>query len=522
MITLNLYFRLLFVLIALLFSSCKKEKSCESCNNDPSRGKSNKTPIAIAGPDRSITLPTDSISLDGSMSNDPDGKISEWLWIKISGPASYVITSATDSITSVKNLIAGTYQFELKVKDNGNLSATDTIQLVVHPAATINHPPSANAGFDQMITLPINTIMLDGSASSDPDHNINSYTWTKISGPSSFTVSNTIAVQTQVINLVEGVYQFELKVTDAGGLFSKDTMQLKVNSQLQPLPPPPCATNCGKIVFVSDRDGNDEIYSCNADGSNITRLTHDTAMDGYPAWSPDGTRIAFIRNININGVGDLYIMNADGSNLVQRTFSNDVKNPTWSPNGATIAFTDMIDEASNTWISVIKTMELSTGFVTALPNTMGSSVIPYPAWSPDGTKIAFDSDWNAWDFVSDIFTISPGGSGFTLLTKTFFNDHDYWKPSWSPDGMKVSVTIHQMNSMTEHPGSIAIMNADGSGLTVIKTGILMEMWNETKTSWSPGGTRIAYTENKTVKWVAADGSSSGTIVANAWDADWKH
>ena len=60
--------------------SCKKEKSCEECN---------KPPTAVAGPDQVITLPPDSVSLDGSSSNDPDGTISEWLWKKISGPASF-------------------------------------------------------------------------------------------------------------------------------------------------------------------------------------------------------------------------------------------------------------------------------------------------------------------------------------------------------------------------------------------------------------------------------------------------
>ena len=69
---------------------------------------------------------------------------------------------------------------------------------------------------------------LDGSASTDPNNNISSYLWTKISGPSSFTIANANSVQTQVTNLVEGVYQFELKVTDAGGLFDKDMMQVTV------------------------------------------------------------------------------------------------------------------------------------------------------------------------------------------------------------------------------------------------------------------------------------------------------
>jgi hypothetical protein len=71
--------------------SCKKEKSCEGCRD------TNKPPIAIAGPDQVITLPTDSVSLDGSASNDPDGTISDWLWTKISGPASFIINNSLSS-----------------------------------------------------------------------------------------------------------------------------------------------------------------------------------------------------------------------------------------------------------------------------------------------------------------------------------------------------------------------------------------------------------------------------------------
>ena len=70
------------VLALVIFLSCKKEYSCEGCNE-------NEPPIAIAGPDQVITLPSDSVSLDGSASNDPDGTISDYLWKKISGPASF-------------------------------------------------------------------------------------------------------------------------------------------------------------------------------------------------------------------------------------------------------------------------------------------------------------------------------------------------------------------------------------------------------------------------------------------------
>jgi hypothetical protein len=89
----------------VIFISCKKEHSCENC-------KDNKPPTAIAGPDQVITLPTDSVLLDGSSSSDPDGKISKWLWTKISGPASLNINNLSDSTSRVKGLVGGIYQLE--------------------------------------------------------------------------------------------------------------------------------------------------------------------------------------------------------------------------------------------------------------------------------------------------------------------------------------------------------------------------------------------------------------------------
>ena len=491
-------------------------------------------PVAIAGPDRVLNLPFDSVLLDGSGSSDPDGKITQWLWTKISGPVSFVVADKSSSKTTVRKLVTGVYQFELKVTDDKGLSARDTVMTTVTVMAPVNHPPKACAGADQAITLPVNFVTLDGSCSTDPDNDIVSYNWSKISGPASSQIVNPGTVQTRVSNLVQGIYQFELKVTDAGGSVDKDTVQVTVNPQAecpQPSPPPPCTTNCDKLVFVSNRNRNDEIYTCNADGSSVTRLTNDPAWDKQPAWSPDGTKIAFVRS-SVDSLigGNIYIMNADGSNVVQLTFTGDAEHPAWSPDGTKIAFTDEIDEAVSAWVSTIKVVNSSSGSVEMQTSMYGSSINPCPAWSPDGTKIAFDSDWSAWDFISDIFSICPQGSGFTTLTPEFFNDYDYWKPSWSPNGSKLSVTIYPMayQGSGTVPARIGVMNPDGTGLSVITTGDMGAYNAVTKTSWSPDGTRIAYTSwgtnnTKTIKWIAADGSgASGTIITNGWDADWKH
>ena len=373
-----------------------------------------------------------------------------------------------------------------------------------------NRPPVANAGADQVITLPSNAVNLNGSAT-DPDNNITSYQWSKISGPSSFTIANPNSVQTQVTNLVEGVYQVELKVTDAGGLFDKDTVQVTVMMNL-----PPTCTTC-KIVFVSDRDGNSEIYTCNTDGSNITRLTDDPGNDDDPVWSPDGTRIAFTSNRD--GSSEIYIMNADGSNVVQRTFSGGCQDPTWSPDGTKIAFSDFAYPYGSSAIFTVS----ATGGSPVFLGQVGDSN-QEPAWSPDGTKIAWTSDILRQDLSMDIYTIGSGGG--TPSEPVFFTygtsygiDHVFSSPSWSPDGAKLAVVYSgSLNSYIPH---VSVMNSDG-GFTLLRSGAAQY----TRTSWSADGTVIVYTSLSgsvnNVSWVAADGSAGGTIVTNGWNADWKH
>ena len=385
-----------------------------------------------------------------------------------------------------------------------------------------NHPPVANAGNDTTIMLPGNTVNLNGSLSSDPDNNITGYLWTKISGPSSFNITDANVVQTPLINLVQGVYQFELNVTDAGALSDRDTIQVTVMA----VNTPPAYTNC-KIVFVSDRDGNAEIYSCNVDGSNISRLTNDAGWDDQPAWSPDGSHIAFMSDRT--GNREIYIMNSDGSNLVRRTFSGSfMRNLAWSPDGASIAYVSAGNIGSN--ISVVGAMGGSPSVLFEAPGRLAA-----PSWSPDGTKLALVSDWNAYDFVWDIFTINADGTNSTALTDDIFDHIDYLSPRWSPDGTKIAVMIIQgigADTYNLYNTQIGVMNPDGSGITPIISGgevrAYFNLWinQGTKISWSPDGTRIAYTSllgaRKDISWVSSDGSASGTIVTNGWNADWQH
>ncbi len=114
------------IFATLIFSSCKKDEIATSPGNTI-----NKAPLAEAGVDQTIMLPTNMVTIDGSNSSDPDGSIVSYAWSQITAPNQSDIGSPTKASSVVNNLIAGIYRFELKVTDNGGLSAKDTVQITV-------------------------------------------------------------------------------------------------------------------------------------------------------------------------------------------------------------------------------------------------------------------------------------------------------------------------------------------------------------------------------------------------------
>ncbi|NWR36766.1 K319L protein, partial [Tachuris rubrigastra] len=178
--------------------------------------ENNKPPKADAGPDKELTLPVDSTTLDGSKSSD-DQKIVSFLWEKTQGPDGVKLENANSSIATVTGLQVGTYEFTLTVKDERNLQSQSSVNVIVKEE--INKPPVAKIAGNVVITLPTNTAELDGSKSSD-DKGIVSYLWTRDEGsPAAGEVLNNSDHHPVLLlsNLVEGTYTFHLRVTDAKG-----------------------------------------------------------------------------------------------------------------------------------------------------------------------------------------------------------------------------------------------------------------------------------------------------------------
>ncbi len=236
----------------------------------------NLPPVANAGLDSTIVLPSTSIMLAGS-GIDADGTISNYSWSKVSGPSSGVIVNANNSATSVTSLSLGTYQFELKVTDNLGAIGLDTVQIILNPPS--NLPPVANAGTDQIITLPVNIVSLAGSGG-DADGSIVSYLWTKISGPSSYNIVNASSPVTDISGLINGVYLFQLKVTDNNNAIGVDTIQITVNIAAN-IPP---VADAGQDIIITSPASTVSLKGAasDADGTILSYLW--TKISGPPSF----------------------------------------------------------------------------------------------------------------------------------------------------------------------------------------------------------------------------------------------
>jgi hypothetical protein len=198
----------------------------------------NIAPTANAGNDQSITLPVNSVKLSGS-GVDSDGTIASYKWSKISG-GSAVISDSTSAAATVNGLIQGIYTFQLAVKDNNGAIAKDTIKVTVNNATVSTSPaniaPIVDAGSDITSVLSNQSVTLSGKAT-DQDGQIMSFMWSQVSGPSTSTIVTSNSASTEITDLEEGTYAYELKVVDDKGAVNRDTM--KVTIALERIAPQP-------------------------------------------------------------------------------------------------------------------------------------------------------------------------------------------------------------------------------------------------------------------------------------------
>lgn len=245
-----------------------------------------------------------------------------------------------------------------------------------------------------------------------------------------------------------------------------------------------------QIAFISARDGPNDIYVMQSDGTQVVRLTNalfsiaTVPQNVDPAWSPDSRQLAFASNRR--GHQDIYTMNRDGSHVVRLTdgaaqgkYSSSA--PDWSPDGRHILFTsqvgayggDLTKSAGPT--ADIYVVDVDGTHLTRLTDLAG--YVQSPKWSPDGSRIAFVLVKRQ----TDIYIMDEDGSNLEQLTN---NSADEFDLAWSPDGSRIAFTsgdIYHMN--------IYAMNADGTQVEQLTDSPGL---GDSSPCWSPDGLRIVF------------------------------
>ena len=258
----------------------------------------------------------------------------------------------------------------------------------------------------------------------------------------------------------------------------------------------------GHIVFSSGSD----IWSIDPDGTGLTRLTRPPGPNFDPTWSPDGSRIAF--RSERSGEPEIWLMNADGSG--QHRLGPGLS-PAWSPDGSRIAFASPGEipcpPARGLRCSGLSIMNADGSGRQRVPGTDGGE---YPSWSPDGKRIAFNSNFSGDHLM---YILDVGSSRVLDLSKV----GEGWQVDWSPDGGSILFTSHR-----DHPDGytdLYVMRPDGSGVTRLTRNI-----GQTP-AWSPDGSQIVYSAPG-LAVMRANGSGMTSLptagVGETTLPDWRH
>ncbi len=260
------------------------------------------------------------------------------------------------------------------------------------------------------------------------------------------------------------------------------------------------------LLFMSNKEGNAEIYIQKGETREWVNLTNHPDPDNWPAWSPDGKRVVFQRRTS--GSFDLWVVNVHGSNQTQLTNNPDHEYiPSWSPDGRFITFTSWRKEPADTGRAphIYVMNSDGTGQRRLVAQTVNTSA--GAEWSPDGKYIVYSRRLQGEG--ADIFIAKSDGTDERRVTET---DSYNGSPVFSPDGSKITFYFD-----TGKGAQIVVMNLDGSGRRVL----VAEGYNW-HPRWSRDGQWITYTayasddpKNLEIFAVSVSGSEGALRIAGS-------
>ena len=273
-----------------------------------------------------------------------------------------------------------------------------------------------------------------------------------------------------------------------------------------------------QFVFSSERTGNGDLYLADAMSGALVRLTTDPAFEGVPSWSPDGSRVAYVKfDPSGSGSSEIHVINADGTGdrtVSSRAGASQIL-PTWSPDGTQIAFASVrTSDDSAIWV-------VGSDGLNPQRLTPDSIVANDPVWSPDGALIAY----TAGHPTPSLYVMSPDGSNVRRLTPPDATLLINWGSLWSPDGSRLAFVGRGAGGSRQ----VQVVSRDGGDVLNLTEGTD----DKGAPAWSPDGTELAFWSDRDgageIYAIPSTGGSwrrlttgsglSGVVVALLWSPD---
>ncbi len=287
-----------------------------------------------------------------------------------------------------------------------------------------------------------------------------------------------------------------------------DAAAIAARATVTPRPTATRAPGGGTIAFASDRTGKSDIYIMDADGTNVRRITDSPEPETNPAWSPDGNQLAFMAYTKEGSTSStprakIFLVNGDGTDrrMLIQGLAPDLF-PAWSPNGEKIAY-----EGQGGISTVLANGQRVQTIATSTEENLG-----FPKWSPDGTGIVYSAETlpavakaRGKPAESKIYVADSRGGAQRFLTNGSM-------PSWSPDGRRIAFV-----SFETGVGQIFVIDSDGRNRTQLTTGAT----GNVAPDWSPDGSQIVFQSgrdgNSEIYVMNADGSNQTDLTRDRSD-----